>query len=128
MAKLPYCGDLVAILNEYVATQHVASELTANENNSMAATEMDSRESSAGPSSGVLVRAFLSLGKVIEFHCQRGDDTLQVLFQALAENTAVDGTSEDRLLAIPANEGDENMNYFLLSTLVGLETIPIRTV
>jgi hypothetical protein len=126
LARLPYCGDLVAILNEYVDTQNIGKEFAADEKVSIVATEKDRQATSISPSSGILVRAFLSHGQVLEFNCQRGDETMQTLFLTLSENT-VSGKPNDRMIAIPAKGESGDMSYFQTSSLIGLETIPVRS-
>jgi hypothetical protein len=117
LARLPYCSDLIAILNEYVETQNIDRGNVA---------EKDSHVVPISPSPEILVRAFLSHGQVLEFNCQRGDETMQTLFLALNENT-VSGKLNDRMIAIPANGESANMSYFQASSLIGLETIPVRS-
>ena len=72
------------------------------------------------------MKAFLKHDRVLEFDCQPGDDVMQTLFQALAENTAVDGKPDDRVVSVPVKQGDrQQTTYFQLSHLVGLETLPV---
>ncbi|MDX2476061.1 MAG: hypothetical protein QNL05_01710, partial [Gammaproteobacteria bacterium] len=123
LAKLAYCGDLVAILNQYVAIQHPGS----------AAVEDISRNServgSVHPAvndveTNILVKAYLCHDRVLEFNCKRGDETMLMLFQSLAENTAVDSVPNDRLITVSTNGDDRQVTHFRLSHLIGLETIP----
>jgi hypothetical protein len=123
-AKLPYCSDLVAILNEYVTRQNIGGEYAADEKASVTDTENGSRATPTGPSPKILVRVFLSHGQVLEFSCQRGNETMQTLFLALNENTDSEAP-DDRLIAVPANAEGGDVSYFQRSSLIGLETIPV---
>lgn len=113
LAKLPYCSDLVAILNQFVESKTVGAKAVVE----VAETVHTTR---------VRMKAFLKHDRVLEFDCQPGDDVMQTLFQALAENTAVDGKPDDRVVSVPVKQGDrQQTTYFQLSHLVGLETLPV---
>lgn len=123
MAKLPYCGDLVAILNQYVANQNPAKSVvdvmrTSSESGG------DDQLAITQPLDSVLVKAYLCDNRVLEFNCQRGDETMLTLFHALAENTAVDDVTDDRLITLSTTDDDRQKAYFQRSKLIGLETIP----
>jgi len=126
MAKLPYCGDLVAILNQFVAL-HNPVTVEIEEINTNSERESSDHAAMSDPDSSVLVKAYLRHDKVLEFYCKRGDETMLTLFHALAENTAADGVPDDRLINVPTNDNDRHMAYFRLSHLIGLETIPAGT-
>ena len=124
LAKLPYCCDLVAILNEYVARQNIDREFATDEKPPVADTQNENRATPEAPSPEIHVRVFLSHGQVLEFKCERGDETMQELFLALGENADSDAPT-DRLIAVPASTNPRDMSYFQRSSLIGLETIPV---
>ena len=123
MAKLPYCGDLVAILNQFVALQNPAT-VQIDELNSISGSESSDHADRPGPDPTILVKAYLCHDKVLDFYCTRGDQTMLILFQALSENTAADGVPDDRLITLSTNDNERQVAYFRLSQLIGLETIP----
>ena len=49
---------------------------------------------------------------------------MQILFQALAENTAIDGKPDDRLINVKTSD-EQQVGIFPLSQLIGLETLPV---
>jgi hypothetical protein len=125
LAKLPYCGDLIAILNEFVDSKQVDRTLTGNE-----APRLDNDDSgsndrkSSVPAAEVLVRAHLLHDCTLEFRCRRGDEAMQVLFNALNENSMRE-VPADRLIAVPCGDRAGDMSYFVRSSLLGLETVPL---
>ncbi len=112
LAKLPYCGDLVAILNKHVESQEISNDEAC-----------DILAESARPAR-ISLKAFLSDDRTLEFNCQPGDEVMQILFQALAENTAIDGKPVDRLIKVSTGD-EQQVCFFPLSKLIGLETLPI---
>lgn len=125
MAQLPYCADLIAMLNEFIETKTIASNATTEANAPGDVSVMLNSEPAAKPSSRILVRAFLRNGEVAEFNCERGDETMHILFQALANNTAsASGNMSAMTMQLPVKEGMAT-RIVQLAKLVALETIPL---
>ncbi|MGV6826804.1 MAG: O-fucosyltransferase family protein [bacterium] len=112
-AKLPYCGDLVAILNEKIALHTPISKSNSAEETAI----------TNSPATNIKMRIYLRGGNVMEIDCKRGDATMQTLFQVLAENTQP-AIVDDRLIKARSRKGNNDVIYFRASELAGLETVP----
>jgi hypothetical protein len=112
-AKLDYCGDLIAILDEFVASRRQQSKTEASTATGEPALDMPDR---------FLVKVSLSTNAMVELDCRKGDPVLADLFTSLVRNSANPGSGEGKMLRLATSEGNEA--YFHSSQIVSIETIP----
>jgi hypothetical protein len=114
---LDYCGDLIAILNEFIAIQRPRAD-----------SKPDADAARQGPAARMpdrfLFKVSLRSNAVIEIDCRSGDPVVADLFRSLVANSETNKDNEDRVLCVPTRGGTEAR--FHSSQITAIETIPLE--
>lgn len=123
MAKLEYCQDLIAILNEYSSIRRQTEAPSFSVPHKVAAMQLLSK---TGKSNMFQIRLSLRSGAKIELSQNEAGEDLAAVFSAFTGDREHTSTNWEKLISVATSDG--NQAHFHPSQIVSIETIPINEI